>query len=108
MNFIELDNLPVHYDLLLQLDYLGLKWKSNQICINTVPGYQGTVPGKELQHLLGTGSLGANWDAKYIETDQFGNEKTVVPLYDERYEEEDFTVLCDCFKGTAFEIFTNN
>lgn len=104
MNFEQIHNLPT-LDLQKELFHMIsngiLNWgDDNQICINT-------TPGNENNYHLGSGSLTHNWENKTIITDENGNKKQIVPLYDNPYSESDFTVLCKQFKNTQFEVLYN-
>jgi len=98
MRFEKLNTLPI-YDLWAEfnklLDDKKIWWHQNnndQICINTVPGYEDDIH-------LGRGSLHYDWDNNY--KDESG--KIIVPERQEKFKESDFSVLCNQFKGTVFE-----
>lgn len=99
MNFKKV-NLP-SYDLYSELtglfsnNVVNFAKENNQICLNTVKGY-------ENNYLFGAGSLTKDW-SKHVKYKINGIEKTHVPRKKEIYNEEDFTILCDQFKGTLFE-----
>lgn len=97
-NFEVLNNLP-YYDLWSEfvnlIDSGAIKWhplNKDQICINTVPGYEDDIH-------LGRGSLHYDWDNNY--KDESG--KIIVPERQEKFKESDFSVLCNQFKGTGFD-----
>ncbi len=100
-HYTQLTNLPIYHNLLDSLNQLladgSIEWTgSNQICLNS-------VAGKETNYKLGTGSLQYDWDNATKLVDEYGNQKIQVPHYETPLTERDFTVLCDQFKGTAFE-----
>ena len=71
-----------------------IKWhRHGQICLNSVKGH-------EDDYTLGNGSLYYNW--KDLDVKKSNNLLTL-PIRDIIYEEDDFTVLCNVFKGTQFE-----
>jgi hypothetical protein len=95
-------NLPSFYNVETELSRLLeskiISWpsRSKQICLNTVPGYEDNIE-------LGVGSLYFDWsnaDPTITSVEQ-------VPIKKERFEEEDFTVICSQFKGTVFEDMYN-
>ena len=69
-----------------------IKWKSDQICITT-------IPGKENDYLFGNGSLDLDYDNEYEDEDGH----LIVPKREVPLQEKDFTVVCDQFKNTLFE-----
>jgi len=96
--FKELTNLP---NLNLSSEFNNLirqqiiHWhphERDQICITTVKGYEDDIH-------LGRGSLVYDWDN--AAQDENGN--LIVPKRENRLHEQDFSVLCTQFKGTAFE-----
>lgn len=74
------------------IDYDG----GNQICLTTIPEKPDDI-------YLGKNSLWYDWSRMYKEIDENGNEKIIVPPIDDPLDEEDFTYLCDRFRGTVFE-----
>lgn len=102
-NFIKLNNLP-NYDLYSELlklqQHVHLKWNGGQICINT-------CVGKEDDYSYGSGSLFYDWDASYKEMDVNGLEKLIVPERKIPLYDKDFTVICNIFKDTLFEVVYN-
>ena len=86
-------NLDSYPNLLSELNELDLKFKSNQICLNT------TVD-KPDDYLLGCGSLYYDWStAKRNDK----NELISVDVWDNPLTESDFTEFCSVFSGTTFE-----
>lgn len=68
----------------------------NQICLTTIPEKPDDIH-------LGRNSLWYDWSKMYKETDGNGNQKTIVPPFENPLDEDDFTYLCDRFRGTVFE-----
>lgn len=97
--FTKITTLPV-YDLYSELltlqEQKSIKWHGDQICINT-------IVGKEDNYHYGNGSLFYDWDKSYSVTDDAGIERMVVPEREVPLREQDFTELCNIFKGTLFE-----
>jgi hypothetical protein len=102
-NFVILNNLPI-YDLYKEFNKLledkKLSWfidkngveDKSQMCINT-------VKGKETDTNFGRGSLVYDWDKVYYDN----NGNLAAPKRNITLNEEDFTVLCEQFKGSLFE-----
>jgi len=67
-----------------------------QICLNSVPGHEDNP-------FYGYGGLWKDWPNQKTVTHDDGTKETIVPWRTEGLKEEDFTVLCDRFKGTVFE-----
>jgi len=100
-HFKEIENLPIHDNLLESIDGKVLRCleENGQICINAVPGH-------ESDFMLGFGSpLTALqrkvWDNRDTNLNPIDLDKS------DRLREKDFTVLCDVFKGTIFENIYN-
>ena len=74
-----------------------IKWWSNQICITT-------IPGKEHDYTFGNGSLDLDYDNEYKDE----NGHLIVPKREVPLKEKDFTVVCDQFKNTLFELLEDN
>jgi hypothetical protein len=96
-------NYPEFPKLLSDLEQLleekKLSWKDNQICINT-------IPSSPNDYQLGVGSLDRNWkDGNFIET-KLSQTMTFVPK-EIVNQEQDFTHMCDVFKGTEIEVVYN-
>lgn len=101
--FIKLTNLPV-YDLYEEfkrlIDCGKIEWYTtprgntiiDQMCLNS-------IKGKEDNIHYGRGSLVFDWDNSYYSRDG----KLIAPLRDQKLKENDFTELCNQFKGTLFE-----
>lgn len=102
-NFKILNNLPI-LDLYAEFDRLmsenTIQWfrdhennfVRDQLCINS-------IKGKEDNIHYGRGSLFYDWDNHYHDA----SGELVVPIRKTPLKEEDFTVLCNQFKGTLFE-----
>lgn len=88
-------NLPQYnlQEALSTVDWQG----QTQICLNS-------IPGKEHDQFFGNGSLYYDWSR--VKYDESGN-IVELPKYDEPLKEEDFTEVCDYFKGTIFEEMYN-
>jgi len=95
-HFKELNNLPVYTDLLQQINQYDFVWRSNQVCINTAPGHESDTE-------YGVGSLVYDWKSSYTEQDEHGNDRVVVPEFAVPKQEQEFTKVCDVFRGTVFE-----
>lgn len=100
-HYTQLTHLPIYDNLFEELNYLlsngSVEWTgSNQICLNTITGHN-------TDYKKGTGSLNFDWDNAVKVVDEFGNQKINVSPYEVPLKESDFTVLCEQFKGTAFE-----
>lgn len=96
-NFVELNNLPV-YDLYTEflklLDQKKIWWHpeiEDQICVNA-------TEDDPTNCLAGRGSLFYDWDNAIIKNGQITVLPRKVPL-----REENFTILCEGFKGSLFE-----
>lgn len=101
--FKELNNFPVH-ELYKEFERLvnsgKIEWYktpcgdiiNDQMCLNS-------IKGKEDNIHYGRGSLVFDWDNSYHDHDG----KLIVPLRDQQLREDDFTELCNQFKGTLFE-----
>lgn len=98
--FQELHDLTVYNNLLEELSYIDVKWKKNQICINSVLGQENNTS-------LGSGSLYYDWSNSYTYRDRFDNKKLHVPLHENPLSENDFNVVCNQFKETIFEDLYN-
>ena len=72
----------------------------SQICLTTIPEKPDDIH-------LGQNSLWYDWSKMYKELDKNGNEKVIVPPFDNPLDEDDFTYLCDRFRGTMFEKMYN-
>lgn len=90
-NFVELQDLPTHPDLIDQLKTI-VDLTANQYCITAPLGHADDV-------FYGTGSLKYDWSRCTVNEDGSRD----VPLRDNPLKESDFTEVCDVFKGTAFE-----
>lgn len=102
--FTQLNNLPT-YDLYTSLMELlenkTISWPQHtQICLNT-------INNNSEDYVIGTGSLTHDWLNSYVETDEHGNNKTIVPEYETPLKESDFKFLCNQFIGTNFETVYN-
>jgi len=84
-HFKELNNLPVYTDLLQHINQDDFAWSSNQVCINTAPGHESDTE-------YGVGSLMYEWK------DGVCLGEFAVPK-----QEQEFTEVCDVFRGTVFE-----
>jgi hypothetical protein len=96
-NFIELNDLPI-YDLYTEflklLNQKKIWWHSeieDQICVNA-------TEDDPTNCLTGRGSLFLDWDNAIIKNGQITVLPRKVPL-----KEENFTILCEGFKGSLFE-----
>lgn len=96
-HFKELHHLS-KFDLKSELDKLindnvvEFDKENNQISLNT-------VVGKEHDYKFGCGSLVFDWSKAVTDGDKI----LEVPKFEKPFEESDFTVLCEQFKGTLFE-----
>lgn len=89
-------NVEEELNNLLNSGKISWPEKTKQICLNTVPGYEDDIR-------LGVGSLYFDWE----NTSKSVNSLDSVAVKKDRFEEEDFTVLCSQFKGTVFEEMYN-
>lgn len=102
-NFSHVDNLPVldlSTELARMLESGRISWsRDNQICLNT-------IPGKEDDYTLGSGSLIHDWNNHVVNIDENGNERIEVKELprDQCREEQDFSVMCLAFKDSLFEV----
>lgn len=84
-------------DDIVQFDALeDIRPMVRQICINTLPEYSD-------DYTLGRGSLMYDWDKSYIEVQEDGSKRTIVPKREVPLEESDFNTMCTQFIGTPFE-----
>lgn len=72
----------------------------NQISLNT-------IPSQTTNYNLGTGSLYYDYSSAIEIIDSDGSTQVVPPKYEVPLQEEDFSILCDQFKGTLFEELYN-
>lgn len=68
----------------------------NQICINTIPGYDD-------DYKLGTGSLTLNWDDSKLTESKGGMSTINVDPQQTPLDAKDFTIICKQFKNTRVE-----
>lgn len=89
------------YDLEPELNAMLRKksifWSNDsQICLNCTQEHS-------YDYTEGVGSLLLDWKNKRKEIDDAGNEKIVVPKFQNPKNEDDFKYLCAIFEGTIFE-----
>ncbi len=89
-NFKQIPDL-LSYDILTEVENLGLEYKSNQICLNA------TKDAPSDYH-LGCGSLLYDWESAEFNDNQ---ELLNIKKWETPLKEEDFTELCPIFEGTA-------
>ena len=71
-------------------------WHGNQICLTTIPGREDDIH-------LGTGSLLYDWDNSTRVSGIADTTSIQVPERQDKLSESDFVVLCRQFRGTVFE-----
>lgn len=69
----------------------------NQICLNTIPGH-------DTDYRLGIGSLVKEWDNNVVSENGY---ITSIAEKENQLKEEQFTVLCEQFKGTIIQSIYN-
>lgn len=90
---IDLPIYPLYQTFEAMLISEKLVWnRHSQFCINSVPGHTDN-------YLYGAASLAYDWEKEII----LPNGDIQVPERDVALKEEDFTEICDVFKGTVFE-----
>ena len=72
-----------------------------QICLNTIQGH-------EKDYWYGNGSLFKDFSKKTLIRQADGSQKEHIPDRDPPLNEENFTILCEQFKGTMFENMYND
>jgi len=100
MKYFKKLDLP-HLDLMSEMKMLieegSIKWNDiNQIGITT------TQDGPD-DIYYGTGSLGMDWGAGEVVTEEYGNTKLIIPDRPSIKSEFDFNKLCSVYRGTLFE-----
>lgn len=89
----DLPVLPLYEEFQNLLDCKKIEWTIHrQICINSVPGHENDIG-------YGAASLEYDWNKHSTLPDGTLH----VPKRETILKEEDFTVICDAFRGTLFE-----